>query len=200
MKQIGIMGGTFDPPHMGHLMIAESVRTALELEEIRFIPTGKVAYKDNTFSVSPQDRLEMVRLAIEGNPYFRIDATEVERQGTTYTFETMELLTKAEPDAAFTFIVGADSLDYMERWRYPERIFDCCRVAAVMRPGFSKAQMEEKRQELIQRYDARIVLIEAPQISVSSTEIRRYLQKGDSVRYLIPACVEAYIKQRGLYR
>ena len=193
------MGGTFDPPHMGHLMIAESVRTALELEEIRFIPTGKVAYKDNTLSASGQDRLEMVRLAIEGNPCFRIDATEVERQGTTYTFETMELLAKAEPDAAFTFIVGADSLDYMELWRYPERIFALCRVAAVMRPGFSKEQMEEKRQELIRRFGGQIVLIEAPQISVSSTEIRRRLQEGDSVRYLIPACVESYIKKHGLY-
>lgn len=200
MKQIGIMGGTFDPPHMGHLMIAESVREALELEEIRFMPTGKISYKDNMLSASPKERLAMVRLAIEGHLHFKADATEVERQGTTYTFETMELLKKAEPDTAFTFIVGADSLDYMERWRYPERIFHCCRVAAVLRPGFSEERMEAKRQALIQRYDAQIVLIEAPQISVSSTEIRKRLAKGHSVRYLIPESVEAYIRQYGLYQ
>lgn len=194
------MGGTFDPPHMGHLMIAESVREALKLEEIRFMPTGKIAYKDSVFSASPKERLDMVRLAIGGHSCFQADATEVERQGTTYTFETMELLTKAEPDAEFTFIVGADSLDYMERWRYPERVFRCCRVAAVLRPGFSAQQMEAKRQELIRHFDARIILVDAPQISVSSTEIRRRLAEGASVRYLIPESVETYIRQHGLYQ
>ncbi|MEE1013007.1 MAG: nicotinate-nucleotide adenylyltransferase, partial [Clostridia bacterium] len=200
MKNIGIMGGTFDPPHVGHLMIAEYVREALDLEEVRFIPTGQIYYKDSSRTADPDDRLEMVRLAIAGNTRFTADAMEIEREGDTYTFETLEALKAAEPETAFTFIVGADSLDYMERWRHPERIFQCCSVAAVLRPGFSGEQMTEKKKELEQQFHARIEIVPAPLIRISSTELRQRLAEGKSVRYLIPEAVAEYIARHGLYR
>ena len=199
MKQIGIMGGTFDPPHLGHLMIAECMRESLNLDEVRFMPNGEIAYKEASRMATPQQRLEMVRLAIQGNPAFVADSTEIERKSTTYTYQTMELLTERERDAAFTFLMGADSLDYMERWKNPERIFCCCTVASVLRPGFSRERMETKKRELEERFGARIILVEAPQILISSTELRQRLQEGRSVRYLVPKAVEAYIREHGLY-
>lgn len=181
-------------------MIAEYVREALDLEEVRFIPTGQIYYKDSSQTADPGDRLEMVRLAIAGNTRFVADAMEIEREGDTYTFETLEALKAAEPETAFTFIVGADSLDYMERWKHPERIFRCCSVAAVLRPGFSGEQMTEKKQELERRFHGRIEIVPAPLIRISSTELRQRLAEGKSVRYLIPELVAEYIVRHGLYR
>lgn len=194
------MGGTFDPPHVGHLLIAEYVREALDLEEVRFIPTGQIYYKDSSRTADPGDRLEMVRLAIAGNAHFTADAMEIERSGDTYTFETLEALKAAEPETAVTFIVGADSLDYMERWKNPERIFRCCSVAAVPRPGFSGIQLTEKKQELERQFHGRIEIVPAPLIGISSTELRQRLAAGKSVRYLIPESVAEYIARHGLYR
>lgn len=199
MKQIGIMGGTFDPPHLGHLMIAEQMRETLNLDQVRFMPNGQIVYKETSRMATPKQRLEMVRLAIQGNPAFVVDTTEIDWVGTTYTYQTMEFLTQREPDAEFTFLMGADSLDYMERWKYPERIFSCCKIAAVLRPGFSLKHMQEKQRELESRFGARITLVESPQILLSSTELRQRLKDGKSVRYLIPEAVDAYIKKHGLY-
>ena len=199
MKQIGIMGGTFDPPHLGHLMIAEQMRETLNLDQVRFMPNGQILYKEPSRMATTKQRLEMVRLAIQGNPAFVVDTTEIDWVGTTYTYQTMELLTQREPNAEFTFLMGADSLDYMERWKYPERIFSCCKIAAVLRPGFSNEHMQEKQRELESRFGARITLVESPQILLSSTELRQRLKDGKSVRYLIPEAVDAYIKKHGLY-
>ncbi len=199
MKQIGIMGGTFDPPHLGHLMIAEQMREALNLDQVRFLPNGQISYKETSRMTTPKQRLEMVRLAIQGHPAFTIDTTEIDWIGTTYTYQTMEWLTQKEPEAEFTFLMGADSLDYMERWKYPQRIFRCCKIAAVLRPGFSLKQMQEKQKELESRFGARITLVESPQILISSTELRQRLKDGKSVRYLVPEAVDAYIKEHGLY-
>lgn len=199
MKQIGIMGGTFDPPHLGHLMIAEQMREALNLDQVRFMPNGQIFYKETSRMTTPKQRLEMVRLAIQGHPAFAIDTTEIDWIGTTYTYQTMEWLTQKEPEAEFTFLMGADSLDYMERWKYPQRIFRCCKIAAVLRPGFSLKQMQEKQKELESRFGARITLVESPQMLISSTELRQRLKDGKSVRYLVPEAVDAYIKEHGLY-
>ena len=199
MKQVGIMGGTFDPPHIGHLILAEAVREALHLDEIRFMPAGQIAHKESADTVCAGHRLEMVKLAIAGNPYFIADDTEVEREGNTYTYVTMEALKEKEPDTAFTFLVGADSLDYMDCWKHPERIFQCCRIAAVVRPGFSVARMEEKKRELEHKYHAEIVLVPALEIPVSSTQVRQKLKEGRSVKYLLPDKVERYIYKQGLY-
>lgn len=193
------MGGSFDPPHMGHLLLAEWVQKELKLEEIRFIPTGRIYHKEPQ-KVSAKDRLEMVRLAVLENPSFTVDATEVEREGITYTYETVEELKQREPENQLTFLVGADSLDYMETWKHPERIFSSCRIAAVIRPGFSYEQMKEKIQELKELFDADILLVETPEIPISSTQLRQKLNSGESVKDLVPEQVEAYIRKHGLYQ
>ena len=125
---------------------------------------------------------------------------EVEREGITYTYETVEELKQREPENQLTFLVGADSLDYMERWKYPERIFSACRIAAVIRPGFSYEQMEEKIRQLKAQFDADILLVPTPEIPISSTDLRKKLNGGESVKEWIPKPVEAYIKKHGLYQ
>ncbi|MBR5152380.1 MAG: nicotinate-nucleotide adenylyltransferase [Clostridia bacterium] len=200
MKQVGIMGGTFDPPHIGHLMIAETVRETLSLEEVRFIPTGQISYKDSRETAEAQHRLEMVSLAIQDNPYFSVDGMEVEREGYSYTWQTLTELRQKEPDTAFTFMVGADSLDYMERWVKPEIVFQMARIAVVLRPGFSLTAVEKKKKELEERFSADIIIVPMPEMEISSTEIRHRISQGKSVRDQIPEKVEAYIRQHQLYR
>lgn len=198
-KKIGIMGGTFDPPHVGHLAMAEYVREELELNQVWFIPTGKIPHKDSRETAASADRLAMVELAIAGNPWFRIESLEVENGGYSYTFETLEKIKTAYPEADLTFIVGADSLDYMECWREPERIFRLCTVAAVNRMGFDKEQMAQKQAALAEQFGARIQRVDMPLIGVSSTEIRERIRQGRSVRYLVRDEVLAYIKTHDLY-
>ncbi len=193
------MGGSFDPPHIGHLLLAEWVQKELKLEEIRFIPTGRIYHKEPQ-KVSAKDRLAMVRLAVSEYPSFTVDATEVEREGITYTYQTVEEFKQREPENQLTFLVGADSLDYMETWKYPERIFSACRIAAVIRPGFSYERMEEKIRQLQTQFDADILLVEMPEMPISSTELRKKLSSGESVKDLVPEQVEAYIRAHGLYQ
>jgi len=194
------MGGTFDPPHMGHLLIAETVREALSLEEIRFIPTGKIAYKDSSETAEASHRLSMVSLAIADNAYFSVDGMETEREEYTRTYQTLSLLKEQEPDTAFTFVVGADSLDYMERWVNPEQVFRLADIAAVIRPGFSQEAIFKKKQELETQFGGTITLVPMPEIGISSTEIRKRIAKGQSVRYMVPDSVAEYINRHGLYR
>ncbi len=200
MRKVGIMGGTFDPPHIGHLMIAEVVRDALSLEEVRFIPTGRISYKDSRKTAEPLHRFNMVSLAVKTNEFFSVDKTEIEREGYSYTWQTLTELTQREPDTAFTFVVGADSLDYMDRWVNPETVFRMAEIAVVLRPGFSSESVQAKKQELEQRFAARIMLVPMPEIQISSTEIRQRIAQGKSIRYLVPEVVESYIEEHQLYR
>ena len=199
-RQIGIMGGTFDPPHMGHLAMAEYVWEKLELEAVWFVPTGKIPHKDSSQTAQPEDRLAMVRLAVRDNPRFAVDPIEAESGRYSYTFETLEKLMERHPDCAFTFIAGADSLDYMERWREPARIFQACTVAAVNRVGYSMGRIERKKHELEARFGARIRIVPMPLIAVSSTEIRERFRRGLSVRYLVRDEVLAYMEEKRIYR
>ena len=194
------MGGTFDPPHMGHLVMAEYVREALSLDEIWFIPVGKIPHKDSRYTASAKDRLAMVRLAVADNPYFTVNSIEADVPEYSYTCETLEKLKQQFPEYCFTFIVGADSLDYMERWREPERIFRACTVAAVHRMGYSNEETGRKKAELEKRYHAVISIISVPCIQISSTEIRERISVGLSVRYLVPETVLQYMDRHLLYR
>ncbi len=200
MKQIGIMGGTFDPPHIGHLLAAERVYHELSLDEVRFIPTGKVTYKDSLRTSPAAVRAEMTAIAVSRVPYFVLDAEKSTDDTAEYTFQTLQRLKEREPDAAFTFIAGADSLDYMDSWREPERIFCSCRIAAVMRPGFSRIRIQEKIKQLKAQFGADIVAVSMPQVEVSSTEIRERIRRGDSVRYLVPDEVLKWISENNIYR
>lgn len=198
-KRIGIMGGTFDPPHIGHLAMAEQVFEAMALDEVWFIPTGKISYKDSSLTADASDRLEMTRLSIKDNPNFSVSTIETEMESNSYTYKTLEILKERFPDYEFVFIVGADSLNYMENWREPERIFDKCQVAAVNRMGISKEQLVEKRAFLQEKFGGDINLIEMPVIDISSTEIRERIRRGSSIRYFVKDEVREYIKKNDLY-
>lgn len=199
-KKIGIMGGTFDPPHMGHLAMAECVKSVMALDEIWFIPTGKITYKNRDGLPSPQERLAMVSLAVEGIQDFSVNSMEVESREPRYSYQTMEKLTEEYPDAEFFFIVGADSLDYMDAWREPERLLRCCVVVAVNRTGITDRRMEDKKRLLEERFGARIVLVAMPPVDVSSTMLREALKRGEDVRKFLPEPVWDYISKNGLYQ
>ncbi len=199
-KKIGIMGGTFDPPHTGHLAMAEHVRTVMALDEIWFLPTGGVTYKENSKMSPPKDRLAMTRLAVEGNPYFSVNAMEAESGKACYSYETMETLRKIYPDVAFTFIVGADSLGYMDAWREPGRLLQCCDIAAVNRTGTGWEQMEEKKTLLEEKFRANITLVSMPPVDVSSSWLREQINQGKNVDPYLSDAVSEYIRQHELYR
>ena len=199
MEKLGIMGGTFDPPHIGHLLAAETVAENLGLKRVIFIPTGRISYKDSSRTSPQADRFNMTRLAISGNPLFEISDMEVREEDFGYTYKTLERLAELRPEAHLYFIVGADSLDYMDVWREPERIFEMCTVAAVNREGFLAESSVKKADELKNRFGADIRLISMPNVGISSSDIRRRVGSGKSIRYMVTNSVYEYIAQKGLY-
>lgn len=198
-KKIGIMGGTFDPPHLGHLISAEYVAEALELDIVIFIPTGEKVYKECS-AANASDRMNMTIAAVKDNPKFSVSDIEVLNKGVNYTSETLEKLHGINPNAHFYFIVGADSLDYMEDWHNPKKIFELCTVAAVQRMGFDDSAIQKKSDFLKEKYDACIECVQAPVIDVSSSQIRKRIKDGLSIKYLVCDAVREYIEQNNLYK
>ena len=198
-NKTGIMGGTFNPPHLGHLVTAEFVTNALKLDKTVFVPTGNISYKDTNDTLNAKDRYEMTKMAIEENPKFEISDVESAFDGYSYTYQTLKKLKEIYPHDKLYFIVGADSLDYMDRWRKPELIFANCTVAAVSRNGFSDEHNIRKADELKKIFGADIVLLKMPYIDISSTQIRCDVKNGTSIRYLVPDKVIDYIYKNNLY-
>ena len=192
------MGGTFDPPHTGHLIMAEYAANEMGLETVLFVPTGKISYKKD-MGTSSTDRFNMTKLAVEDNPVFDICDVEIAREGYTYTADTLEMLHNEIEDAHFYFIVGADSLDYMEKWKDPARVFEQCNVVAVNRKGYNDFIMKEKAEELYNKFSADITFVHMPTIDISSSDIRERIKSGKSVRYLVPDAVIEYIRENKLY-
>lgn len=205
MGRIGILGGTFNPIHTGHLMLAEWARDSAGLDQVWFIPTGTTYMKSSQEGVSAaaampgRERLHMADLAVADNPAFRCLDLEIRRNGPSYTYETLEQLKEMYPGEEFFFITGADCLFSIENWMCPHRIFRCCTLLAAARGEYSLSHMEEKKKELEERF-GRILLLPFPDIAISSTEIRRRIRQGRSVRYLVPDSVLEYIKEKGFYR
>lgn len=186
MKRIGILGGTFDPPHIGHLIIAEEVRLALDLAEVWFIPAYTPPHKANT-KTQPQQRLKMVRLATKNNPFFKVDTIEIERSGKSYTIDTIEELKRCHPDNEFYFIIGADMVEYLPHWYRIEELAKLVTFVGVKRANY----------QLESRYS--VLIVDIPLIEISSTVLRERCMKGVSVQYWIPAPVYQYIKELQLY-
>lgn len=200
-RRVGIMGGTFDPIHIGHLILAECAYGQFQLDTVRFMPSGNPPHKtDRAGGATDEERLEMVRLAIRDNPHFSLDAEEMRRIGFSYTSDTLAALKRQNPDVDYYFIIGADSLFSFDAWHEPEVISRNCVLLTAVRDGRSISAMEEKIEELRVRYGARIHLLETPNLAVSSTDLRFWRQEGRSLRYYVPDAVLEYMEQRGIYR
>ena len=200
MKKIGIMGGTFNPIHVGHMMLAEWAVEELKLEEVWVVPTGIPYMKAENGILPGTERLHMAELAANGNEKLRCLDVEIKRKGYTYTYETLELLKKQNPDTEFFFLVGADCLFSLESWKYPEKILSNCTLVAAVRNDVTMEKMEKKRKELLDQFGGSIILMPFVRMSVSSTEIRERIRKGKSVRYMVPDEVLSYIEEKGFYR
>lgn len=186
MKQVGILGGTFDPPHLGHLIIAEEVRLALQLDEVWFIPSHEPPHKQKAF-IDTFHRVEMVQRAVNSNPFFKVSRIEVDRLGKSFTIDTMKLLKKDHPAINFHFIIGADMVEYLPHWERIDELNNTVKFVGVKRKGY----------QLISNYS--ISEVDIPLIEISSTNIKERLTNNISVKYMVPDCVETYIKEKRLY-
>lgn len=187
MKRVGLFGGTFNPPHIGHLIMANEVYAALDLCEVRFMPNAKAPHKEAATSATNEQRLKMVELAIQDVPYFSVETFELERGGVSYTYDTMKLMCEREPDVIFYFIIGGDMIDSLHTWYRIDELIDLVKFVGVKRPG-SEAKT-----------DYNVLMVEAPEINLSSTFIRNRLQQQGSLQFLLPEAVERYIRKEGLY-
>ena len=199
--RIGIMGGTFDPIHNGHLAIAKTAYEQFRLDEVWFLPNGNPPHKALTdIGSSIEDRIRMVELAIAGHTGFRLEAYEAYRKSISCSYETMEHFTKTYPEDDFFFIVGADSLFTVDKWVHPERLFPTCTILAAFRDEMdTREEMERQIHYLKERYHAKSELLISPVIKVSSSELRERIKAGKSIRGFVPEKVEEYIKKECLY-
>jgi len=198
--KVGIMGGTFDPPHIAHLIIAEVARVGLGLDKIVFIPSGDPWMKSDHMVTSAEKRVEMVGLAIATNPAFSLSLIEVNRPGPTYTIDTIEQLSgEVGYEVGLFLLLGWDSVADLPSWKAPYRISKMVRIVAFPRPGFAKpdpARLETAMPGIAER----IVFIDEPSLSISSTCIRQRAMEGKSVRYIVPDAVRQYIIEHNLYK
>ena len=199
--RIGIMGGTFDPIHNGHLAIAKTAYEQFRLDKVWFLPNGNPPHKALTdIGSSIEDRIRMVELAIAGHTGFRLEAYEARRKSISCSYETMEHFTKTYPKDDFFFIVGADSLFTVVKWVHPERLFPTCTILAAFRDEMdTREEMERQIHYLKERYHAKSELLISPVIKVSSSELRERIKAGKSIRGFVPEKVEEYIKKECLY-
>ncbi len=202
-KKIGIMGGTFDPIHNGHMMLAEYAYKSFDLDEVWFMPNGQPPHKDlESIETTAKERLAMVELAIENHPEYRLEAYEVLAEHTCCTYSTMEHFKETYPHYDFYFIIGGDSLQMLDHWVHPERIFPTCTLVATCRDDMNtKSAMETRIRELEENYQkVDIRFMKTPLIPISSSELRQKMKNGMSVEKDIPAPVYKFILDHGLYR
>ncbi|MCI9072158.1 MAG: nicotinate-nucleotide adenylyltransferase [Lachnospiraceae bacterium] len=197
--KIGIMGGTFNPIHTGHLLLAQWAMEEAGLDGILFMPTGNSYMKDRGEMLPGSERLAMTTLAVADRDCFACSDLEVRRGGNTYTYETLETLHRMYPRSCLYFILGADCLFSIENWYCPEKIFQNCVLLAACRGGVPMETLEAKRRELEKRHGARILLMTFPNLEISSTDIRLRCREGRSIQYLVPDSVRNYISQNHYY-
>jgi len=203
MRHIGVIGGTFDPIHFGHLVIAEEVYATLKLAEMVFVPAGQPPHKPEQVVTSAQDRLAMLQLAIASNPHFTISMVDLERPGPSYTVETLRLLREQWGEqTAIYFVIGRDSLEDLLDWYDPLGILEQLDyLVAVKRPGYTEEKgYIERLEERLPGIRQRLIIMSAPQLEISATELRQRVAEGRPIKYQVPEVVEQYILQHGLYR
>ena len=199
MKKIGILGGTFNPIHFGHLIIAEQALFEFGLDRVIIMPSGNSYLKKDMKMPEAAVRLEMVRLAVSDNPFFSVSDMEIRRGGNTYTADTIEELNSLFPDDALFFITGADALHEMKNWVTPERIFSGCTVITSVRNNESLDELYRDIEFYKEHFDAKIEVLHTTNIDISSSMIRELVRQGRSVRYYLPEAVRMFIYERYLY-
>lgn len=198
----GILGGSFDPIHFGHLLLAEHCREALALDHVVFVPAARSPLKQGLVPASPQARLEMLHLAIAGHPQFATSRIEIDRGGLSYTVETLAQLQQEAPARELVFILGSDAVATLPQWREPARICELAQVVFTERAGARIESWEPLERVLSSEQVAAIRArrVEMPLIEISSRDIRRRVADGRSIRFMTPRAVEKYIEAAGLYR
>lgn len=200
MKRIGIMGGTFDPVHNGHLLLGKQAYFEYHLDEVWFMPSHVPPHKKDHQIASGEDRIHMLHLALSDIPYCSVSDFEMQREGNTYTAQTMALLKKAYPDVEFYFIIGADSLYQLEQWYHPEDVMRLTSFLVAGRPYESHGvTIEEKIACLHKKYGARIQILHNKEMDIASADIRKKASIGESIEMDVPERVAEYIQSRHLY-
>ena len=193
MRKIGCMGGTFDPVHIGHLLAAESAKEAARLDEVWFVPTSIPPHKPQP-GTDAASRCEMLKAAIEGNPAFRLETIEMEREGASYTVDTVIALQEREPEAQFYWIIGSDMINDLPNWRRIDELADIISFIGLERPD--QPGNESELPPFLRR---RLMRAAMPPLGISSSDIRRRLKDGRSIRYLVPESVYDYIRRNDVY-
>lgn len=187
-RQVGILGGTFNPVHIAHLVMADQVGTSLGLDKVYLMPSNQPPHMDHKSTIDATHRIKMLELAVEDNPLLDIEKSELEREGKSYTYETMKILTDKYPDTDFYFIIGGDMVADLPNWYKIDELAQLVHFVGVKRPNYS---MESSYP---------IIWIDAPNMNLSSTDLRKKITQGCSVNYLMPENVLHYIQEKGLYR
>jgi nicotinate-nucleotide adenylyltransferase len=200
--RIGVFGGTFDPVHVGHLVMAEQCREQAKLDRVLFVPAARPPHKQERIISDFTHRAEMLRLALAGQPAFQVDELERDRPGPSFTVETLQELLAHNPGEQFELLLGADCLPDLPTWKDPARIVQLAGLVVVNRPGFALMTPEMLRASLglAPESVARFQAVDSPLLEISSRDLRRRVAAGLSIRYLVPRAVECYIEAHRLYR
>ncbi len=199
MRKVGIMGGTFDPIHIGHLILGENAYLQFGLDKVVFMPSGNPPHKKDRDGGTDLQRMDMVKLAIASNTHFEISDIEMNEEGYTYTYRTLEKLVKEHPDTEYYFIIGADSLFYFDTWKNPQRIADACTLVVATRNHTSDEKLDEKIEFVRKRFNATIEKLDTENIDCSSSQIRSWIKEGHTVKYYVPDTVINYIHTYHVY-
>jgi nicotinate-nucleotide adenylyltransferase len=187
MEKVGILGGTFNPPHLGHLIIANEVMSSHGLDEVWFMPNHEPPHKKRSDKVSSSDRIEMLKLAMQNHPGFKLELIELEREGPSFTYDTIRILKEHYPQKQFYFIIGADMVEYLPKWHNIDKLLELITFIGVRRPSYN----------LQTPYP--ILYADVPEMGISSSMIRRRVKEGCTIRYLVPDAIRSYIKENHLY-
>jgi nicotinate-nucleotide adenylyltransferase len=195
-RRVGVMGGTFDPIHYGHLVTAEEAEMQFGLDEVVFVPTGRPWMKADRDVSPPEDRYLMTVVATASNPRFSVSRIDIDREGPTYAVDTIRQLADEKPDAELYFITGADAILEIFEWKDPEDVLSLAHFIAATRPGYDLARFEAAAPT----HHPRVSTMDIPALAISSSDIRRRVREGRAIRYLLPEGVKSYIEKQALYR
>lgn len=201
-KRIGVFGGSFDPIHIGHLLIAEQFRSELSLDLVKFIPAKISPFKQGYTPTADKHRLEMLRLAVAAHPGLEVDPIEIQRGGVSYTIDTVEQLQSNQPNAKWFLLIGADSLKDFKNWKSPDRLLEAVELIVAKRGGYPEPDWSEL-DGLVSQHKLRSIQaaqLELPVMEISSTGVRKRIEENRSIRFMVPAAVEVYIQEHQLYR